>query len=495
MAEANSDFTTSGSSSHSDFTTTPAPITAPTVTLDYPTDELTGLTPGLYTFTGTVTDDGAINSFVLEVRNLDSGQFWNGSVYATTGLAYPTITGNTWSSVVELTDNATFSARAIAVDDDNQTSESALITFATGVPSIDDPVIVTDPYNGGNLAPAIPGAPVRVLFGDLRSGKILGEVPVTACTWTDVYNGAGSITVTTPLINPNPSLVVDEGNTTLWVEEYGQLVKGFIVWATAPDDRTVTLAGEGMHSYVRKRHILADVSYSDDQATIAKELVNRVAGDCRVTTEGAPTGVSRVRNFAKEDAKNIGEALEQLAAVSNGIDFRYVAHRDANGLASSRFIVDYPATGRETDLELVHGERGVELSGVQTDATGLANTSVGIGAANGSATPFAVVTDDEALGGYAPLETVESYPNVITEGTVLEHAELNLKRTRQKMRRATATYFGPARGEAIGDQCRATYNRGIVSFSAKCRIVSVSVDYDTGVRRTALDLAPLEAFL
>lgn len=282
----------------------------------------------------------------------------------------------------------------------------------------------------------------RYLLGDILTGEINAELPFTSASFSHILNAPGAFSGTMSLQQPDKvCTIVQEslnlGRSTMYVERDGVIVWGGILWTEAIDfdQLTYTVSGEGWHSYFRRQVLDEDLTYTaTEQASIAKGLIDwaqaRAGGDIGVETATAiATGVTRDRTYLATDRKTIGEALEQLAAVDNGFDFRYMTDRTPAGEIQVYLITSYPATGIETDLVF---ELGVQLTQGQatTDASNLVThvTAVG-GIIDGTDAPLLATSSDTTRLLIMPrYDEVISETDVIVSATLTDHADRRLAR-------------------------------------------------------------------
>ena len=326
----------------------------------------------------------------------------------------------------------------------------------------------------------------RYLLGNLLTGDIAAELPFTSATFSHVLNAPGAFTGTMSLQQPDElsTIIRDSltlGVSTIYVERDGVLLWGGILWTDSVDfdALTYTLNGEGWHSYFRRRNITADVTYTaTEQVTIAKGLLDTAqlaaGGDIGIETGTVvATGVTRDRTYLATDRKSVGEALEELAAVDNGFDFRYVTDRNTSGDIEVSFVTSYPASGYETDLVF---ELGVQLSQAQAtrDASNLATNVDVIGAiADGESAPRTATVSDATR--YA---TMPRYDVVVSATDVTESGTLTAKGDRALSRGSAPVEIpsistDPAREPVIG-----SWKVGdIVNVRADVGLRTINTDY------------------
>ena len=355
-------------------------------------------------------------------------------------------------------------------------------------------------------------ATYRYLLVDVVNPTIrLAELPFESATYGHVLNAPGAFQGTMGLEQP-PKLaaVLQEqlqlGQVSIWVERDGVIVFGGILWTSDADidAGTITYAGEGWHSYFRRRVLRARKVYvQQDQVTIAKDLLNYAqafgGGSIGVwTADAAPSGVLRDRTYEAFERKNIGEAIEQLAAVENGFDFRYESQYDQVGNLGVRFLTSYPPTGRHTEYVLEVGKQLSQLN-IKTDATTLATNVDAVGAGEGDIKLLATVSDPGLLGVYPMLDDVVSFTDVSEQPTLTAHARKRLQQGSSPVVIPEVEWdpsLEPIIGSFLtGDIVTVRGGAGLAQVDGLFRIttVEVSVD-DAGGETGKLSFAGLESF-
>jgi hypothetical protein len=207
-----------------------------------------------------------------------------------------------------------------------------------------------------------------------------------------------------------------------------------LVWARGyrSASRQVPIVGQGWWSYWRRRFITWDAAFAGvDQASIVTSLLARAAletaGDVGFTVSAPATGRLRDRAWFAYERKNLGEAVEQLAAVSDGFDFYVDTIPDGSALYGyrRRFRLGYPRFGRIGSASPL----AVALPGdlltyaFDDDATSAANRVHAIGAGQGESQQLQTVTDTASVtGGWPLLEARQSLTDVKEPATLLAHA-------------------------------------------------------------------------
>jgi hypothetical protein len=340
--------------------------------------------------------------------------------------------------------------------------------------------------------------------------EFTGELPLTSFSWSEILNAPGAISGAFPL-DPYPTLATLsplnqetflEGGTILWVYRDRVPVWSGLLWSwqASVDADLVSFTGEGWHSYLRRLPFLlqSGTFTATDQAVIANYFVDYAAfngGVPLVTNGSASHGVARDRTYFWWEAKPVAEIIDQLAAVQNGFDFRYVTRPDRTIL----FETLYPATGVTTDHVF---ELGVNCAVVDYSSDGktLANYVVAFGSGQGSGALFTAALNSAAVGTYPLLTEVRSWPDVTSPTTLQGHADRDLQRHSTPTRLLDLEIFPdtqPAVGSfSVGDRCKVTATRGFLQLDrVDYRITALNVDVDeSGTETVRVSLAPLRMF-
>lgn len=366
----------------------------------------------------------------------------------------------------------------------------------------------------------------RLLYGPLDgTGTILGELPAVSMEYGETLGGAGRWSATIPLESNPPRLVlpsigggstelssdldlitsetVATARTQVWFERDGVLLFPGILWTAKADigANTLELAGEGPHSYFRRRLIRSTRSFTaTDQLTIARTLIQEaqaaVNTNIGVAAETATSGVLRDRTWLGYERKWVGEALEQLSAVEGGFDWRYAADW-IGGVPTATLRFTYPATGRRTAHVFEVGTNCSLLS-YDEDGTTATNLVDALGAGDGDDSLISSAANAAMQGPYRILEAVVAFSDVRNVDTLTIHAQRRLARGAGPIRHVELETFpdaDPALGAYIvGDQVTVKAERGWVQLDDWFRIVEMSVSAVGGEERIKLALAGLEIF-
>lgn len=367
----------------------------------------------------------------------------------------------------------------------------------------------------------------RLLYGPLDgSGTILGELPVSSMAYGEVLNGAGRWSATLPLDADPPRLVLPASGggpstelsadldlldrehlaparTQVFFERDGVLLASGILWTAKADvaGGTLDVAGEGPHSYFRRRHIRADTTFTAvDQLAIARTLLDDAQavafGDIGIELDSATSGVLRDRSYLAYERKNVAEAIDQLAAVEGGFDFAY---RPAwvGGVPTVRFSTGFPATGRSTAHVFELGTNCSLLS-YDEDGSSTVNHVDAFGSGDGDDGVRTTVVNAPLQGPYRLLEDAVSFSDVREVSTLDAHARRRLSRGAGPIRHVELTTFPdtiPVLGAyEVGDIVTVRADHGWVRIDGPFRIVAIDVAVSGGSEAVKLSLAGLEVF-
>lgn len=354
-------------------------------------------------------------------------------------------------------------------------------------------------------------AAYTVLVTSLLTSKVLGEIPAIGVKWTVGLNGADTMSADISLSQPDDiitaigSIVPDDlGQIGGVILRDGVIVAGGIWWTWSADfdAGTLTLSGQGWHSYVRRRTLRADKTYADQDQTsvIAKALVDytQTAGQTPVISTSTVTasGQLRDRTWLASEKNNLGQLLEELAGDENGFSFRYDTIRNGD-LIEARFITT-PPTGRKTSLVFEVGKSITKLSATG-DATQLATHVDGVGAGEGAAGVRTTQANASLIGVYPLLDAVISKTEVKVLSTLASYARQRLAVGKAPVKLPKATVnpnAEPVIGSyVVGDVVTTRGGYGLVTLDDLNRIVQIDGKLDQSGETLDLTYAPLSAFV
>lgn len=361
----------------------------------------------------------------------------------------------------------------------------------------------------------------RVLFSDLLTKTVHGELPVESFRFSETLNAPGSFSGTLALDpddGPVP-IVTDQTlspwRTAVWVERDGSLVWGGPVITLDADveSNALTVGAEGFHAYFRRRAVKAKLVYGEkygatiqDQTLIAKDLLRYAqsvpGGNVGVLTTGATaTGQKRDLLIQPWERKNIGETIDGIAGRENGFHFRYAVDWDpAASVQTPRvtFRTYFPVGGRKTDYTFQLGTN-VELLGMGVDGDRMATVVDALGVGEGSK-KLIRSKEDPTLRGVVPvLDHVLSLTDVRETSTLDAHAARRLRLGKAPIRLPELAVHGgsiPTFGSYLpGEQVRVVGSYGYLAVDGFFRLVAFDVTVDqNGGEEVKITLAPTEVF-
>lgn len=327
----------------------------------------------------------------------------------------------------------------------------------------------------------------RVLVSDVGTpDEFVAELPHINLTCTDTLNESGFASTTIPLSSDAPITMANfgPGQSCLWLEREGALLWGGIVWAANPDvsSNTLTVSAGGWHSYTRRRTIRQTLAYAaTDQLDIARDLIDKmeaVSGSLGIigTAETATSGRTRDRTYPYWERKNYGAALDQLAAVNDGFDFRYVTAY-TSGVPGVEFTTTYPALGRLTNTVLELGAQVETIAGL-VDASQMVTEVDALGEGEGPARLIRTATDSTRHATFPLLQAAEVFSDVSKASTLQDHAGRRLARggrTEQWTVRLSET--APTLGGVdVGDVVTVRASDGWLDVSGRYRVTQRTVN-------------------
>lgn len=198
---------------------------------------------------------------------------------------------------------------------------------------------------------------VNYVFGDLKTGEIIQEIPMFGVTITDLLNRYGELGGSYQLDmtgKRNDELVAASipGRCYVVVELDEKAVWGGIVWTRTyqATSKTLQLYCKSFEAYPNERFIRTSINYNNvDQATIFLNLWQQMQsvthGSLSVELpSNIPTGITKSLVVEPEDYKTYGQVISSLADGANGFDWQIDVVRAGN--AYRRILrMGYPTLG------------------------------------------------------------------------------------------------------------------------------------------------------
>lgn len=368
--------------------------------------------------------------------------------------------------------------------------------------------------NTSNMPQHTPGQPTLTMFCDPShttfadaslAGVVIWDRALSADEIAEHYadQNAATSSVTTMA---GPTVVTPDtlgpGRTSVYVERDGVILWGGILWTLRADlvAGTMSISGEGLMSYFRRRHIRTTAPFTAVTGTsIARSLITTAqattGGDIGLEVDASDWGPLRDRSYFGYERKPVLESIEQLSAVEDGFDF-YVQHAwSASGIVNT-LVFDYPSTGHPTSYVFAVGRNCIAV-GADYDGTNVATTVDALGSGEGDSAPLATVQDETLLDDFPVLETVLSYNDVSSIDTLTTHAQRALTRAAGPMRHIkleVATSDPPIGSYRVGDLVRVVASHGWLNLDETFRIVELSTSAGDQGEKVNVTLAGTEVF-
>lgn len=342
---------------------------------------------------------------------------------------------------------------------------------------------------------------MRVLVADTLTNTLLGELAPSGMSFNEALNAPGACTLEVPLSSWRALGNLAPLTTCIYVDDDTVTPRRIAytgpVWSVELDkaSSTARLSSAGWWSLVRRRILRSDLTYTaTDQATIALGLLaaaqtgtnrNLLLNTSTVTA----TGVARDRTYAAADRKNLGEAIEQLAAVNNGFDFTITGYWNGN-TPGRRFNLLYPNTGAATALTFSDGAN-CTIAKLNRNATGIL-TDVDVIGSTVNNTRL-IETRTQTLAGVPDIDATLSASDVTVTATLQAHGDRALRRGSAVAELPAVTLqTGARQGYDLGNIVR--FVSADLGLNAQYRIVGRAVTTSGKQLQETLTLSPVALF-
>ena len=331
---------------------------------------------------------------------------------------------------------------------------------------------------------------VRLLYGELRTGRIAGVIDATGCPWSVQSNGPGTITATIPedvVRDLDLRNNAQAARSFLAVDVEGRIQEAGPIWSRTCDDAAgpVALGASGLWSLFDHRYVLSVLAAAQplqqqlvtlSGATlggIAKSLVNQAVqwtgGNLPLVFGMGATVGTRTESFPGWKLLKVGDQLRELTqreTAAPDIRFRPRYKTDR------RFIEWVMDTGDE-DQPLLH-QAGADwvfdanapkgpVVGISTDedATVMGMRAFVSGQGNEADTLMTSAYDQTLIdAGWPLLEVSELRSSVSQQDTLDGHAENLRDRSARPIETWTVTVRSEAAAEVLpGDYCQVVPNK------------------------------------
>ncbi|MFE9039680.1 hypothetical protein ACFYOG_02090 [Streptomyces sp. NPDC007818] len=292
--------------------------------------------------------------------------------------------------------------------------------------------------------------PYRAIFCDLVTDQTLDILPLRDVSFEDYIGRAGSLSGTVPI--PDRTMAerahkIKPGRTTVYLERGGFLWWGGIVWTTnlqGSDRGVVTLSIQAatFDSYAARRRIRTDeLKFNQvEQFEIVRRIWRELGAGLGVSAiepgDDVPSEpVPRTASWRHGDETVYQEALDQLGAYADGVEYQILVYRDpGDGRRVRRLRLGSPRI-RTGATDMVLDRPGTILSySFPDDATRGGTTSLARGAssnANAAAESRPTLSAPIAAEGlpdlWPPLDLSTDYNDISDPATLDALARAVLK--------------------------------------------------------------------
>lgn len=305
-----------------------------------------------------------------------------------------------------------------------------------------------------------------ILCGELRTGRILGTVPVAAATWEQRLREGGSVAATIPLlareVTDRPELFLGlEGARSFLAAEYnGTVLEAGPIWVHDVAGTTLRVQAGSLLSLFDHRVVIRVLSAGQNAATakaltysglslgsIARGLIAtamaHTGGDLPILLPAKQPGTAE-REYPAYELATVADRVRELMRVAGGPDVAFVPELARDGLSIRwRMLVGSTEdpmihqAGPDWEWDTTVPASSVSDLRVKRDWSGLTMRAWATGEGQDEALLIDRAVDfDLANRGYPLMESVSSHPTVKRRPTLKVHAQGGLRRGR----RPTATW-------------------------------------------------------
>ncbi|MDX3175191.1 hypothetical protein PV382_23360 [Streptomyces scabiei] len=325
------------------------------------------------------------------------------------------------------------------------------------------------------------------------TGQVLHPaLPLSGVEFGNELNGPGSFsaTISPRWLKANPD-VVDPATALIYAEADGFLRWGGLVWDATATAAEYRIEAAGWSSYLNKRHDLhgelggRGPYVYQDPCVVIRDLwayaQEQPDGNLNVvvdsTTSTAKTGTpAEPWHSYWYETPVLGDHLDDLVSEEGAPQYTNACHYQTNGTIRRRLILGYPRLGaRRTDISFKSGVNIVDSPPVNRSGDDYANTVIGTGSGEGTATRFAV---NAVRDGRLRMESVLALPTVNGKDVLGRRIAAERKR-RQIMGQVEQITIrdhpnAPLGSWQIGDDVHVSVHNEWTSFTGWSRITADS---------------------
>lgn len=228
---------------------------------------------------------------------------------------------------------------------------------------------------------------IRYIFGDLRTGQILEEIPLFGVTMYKALNSDGDLRGTFQLDmtgKENSDLVGASvpGKTYVVAELNDKPMWGGIVSTRTyqANSKTIQLYCRGFEYYPARRFIKREYNFDSDQGVIFTSLWDDMQseenGNLLVEVPNFTTGVTKTLSVIPTEYKTYGQEMDTLADGDDGFDWTIDVARSEN--VYRRILrLGYPTLGAaQSDNSVVLEYPAAILNYWETESIGSSGTNI-----------------------------------------------------------------------------------------------------------------------
>lgn len=366
---------------------------------------------------------------------------------------------------------------------------------------------------------------IRILFGELRTGKITGQIDVTSCDWAQVLNDSGSIDqVVIPdavIARLNLRQTAAAARCFLAVEVDDRIQEAGPIWSRVYDWKAgqLTLGAAGLWSLFDHRKVIPVLAAGQtvqsvtttltgaDLGDVARGLValaqTHVGGNLPIVLPDARPGSANTETFPGWSLLELGDQLRQLTQRQSAAPD--IAFRPRRRGDDRRFMEWVMVTGTGAAPQLAQGgddwvfdttARKSPVVGIGTDEDATAMGMRGWETGNGTevSTLISVAEDDTLIDlGWPLLEVEENRSTVEEQATLDGYAAQLLARNARPVEVWTLSVYAEAAAEVQAGDYAVVKTKGhpwLGTGSHRMRVQKKSGDLTDTV---VLTMYPLQA--
>ena len=317
------------------------------------------------------------------------------------------------------------------------------------------------------------------LFCDLKTGIILGDMPLHGVSFDRLLNKPGNLNASCNLDNgwtENEDILqyTTPAKTALYVYREDQIVWGGIIWSRVYQSqaKSIQISAQTFESYAYRRICRPaaqgitnlDMTQShmvDYFWTLMQSAANGSIGVLGAVQPFPSGDITRTRTINPWDLNTYGELIDGITNLDDGCDYA-IEYYEENGLPRSIVTVGYPRLGQDISASgVILDYPGCISNYYRTEnATGWTNHHYATGEGEGVGLRIGEATDLDSQISYPLLEDTNNYAGVTVQLTIDNHAASDMANMAIGSNRFTLQLIAtdePVFGSySLGDDARVT---------------------------------------